>query len=232
MQKVSLQQRVQQYLEEYEMSNRYACPYCTLGVNLKFTMINNDTQMNVKLRQAQCPNCFGIIIECSKQNISYSSITTGHGNKIKKNETQTEYRIVYPYELNVCIDDKVPKELKEGLNKANTIKNYCLRSAAARVRATLEDFLVLHLGITEVWSLDGKIKQIKFPWYVNYEMLEAIKLCGNYGMHVQIGAEVTLEEITFVILKLKELFEAHFIKAVNEERMIKEIKAKGPKEKK
>lgn len=229
----SLSERILQFRNDFEMSKRMLCPYCTLEVNLKFTMINRDVQNHVILRQAKCPDCFRLIIECGEQKKSFKDTPTERGVKLEIIENPIEFKIVFPFERKICIDERIPKDLRDGLNEAYSIIELSFRGAAAITRATLETFLVKHINVNiEKKNLHEKIEAVDWTKYGQPEVCHAIRMCGNYGLHVEKDAVVTQKEAVFAILKLKELFELHFIKLSEDAHILSQIQTKDAKTRK
>src|SRR5437762_1524840 len=100
---MNLTEKIQKFREEYAMSRRYACPYCTKEVNLRFIKIKDEDSGRTKLRKTKCPDCRQLIIEAGKEEIQQTHVCGGRGGtKIKFEVLPFEYEIIYPVAKKIC----------------------------------------------------------------------------------------------------------------------------------
>ncbi len=220
-------------LAEEAKKARITCPYCCVYVLLNF----NESQKIgfIEERKAKCPNCGQVIIQVRKV------ITTSTTNAFGKTELHNDYEnweIIYPIKRKICIDKRIPDEIRKDLNDANSIINISSDAAAGLVRRALERILKKYLGLgnRKLYKLIEKAEDVLHPRI--FKLLNAAREFGNFGSHLKEDSHeeeclfVDYDEANAVLQAVKELAIDEFVNKNNDNKILEKLKNKKIRTKK
>src|SRR5438128_765886 len=133
-----------------ELESSRQCPHCTIVCRFEFEIWSNGGET---IRMSICPSCSKVVIDEREVSNILSPRPVGGGYRQIKQ--YGKWQCIFPIIKKVVIKESVPKEIKDWVNKINSIVQISHRDAAGSVRALCERILGKYV---KVKGSDLKIK--------------------------------------------------------------------------
>lgn len=177
-----------------EMKNTEQMNYPHCAVMALFNFSSPKETQDIEIRDAFCQGCGEVIVQIRKVNCEL--IQRGPLGGLTKSKSHQKWQMVWPNEQVVCIDKRVPVEIRKDLNSANTLIDISPDAAAALARRALERILKKYLKL-KGRDLDALITASEIILHPRiFGILDAVRKTGNFGAHLKKDADT--EELFFV----------------------------------
>ena len=227
--------------------NVHNCSYCQRN-NIVYDIVKH-----IEFDQTFKKKCYAIFVKCSgcfktSMHLTNSEIVilSNHAHKFiyRNNETQSDIDKLIFYHMpssNLTINNKIPSELRDLMEEANTsIKNNLLTGASACIRKTIYKFLEKH-DLKETEYKD-KIKELKSKYLkideMYFDILGTIQGItsdqvheNSYEQYDSSHAKALLELLQELLIEIYVLPEELKNKKTNIEKLFEEVKTSSKKQK-
>lgn len=179
-------------INEIKNTQQMNCPHCT--VMALFSFSSPKEIRNIEIRDAFCQGCGEVIVQIRKVNCEL--IPRGPLGGLTNLKSHEKWQMTWPKEQVVCIDARIPVEIRKDLNSANTLIDISPDAAAGLSRRALERILRKYLKLKgrDLDTLIGASKELLHPRI--FGILDAVRKAGNFGAHLK--EDVDTEELFFV----------------------------------
>lgn len=111
-------------------------------------------------------------------------------------KSHEKWQMAWPKEQVICIDERIPTEIRKDLNNAYTLIDISPDAAAGLSRRALERILRKYLKLKgrDLDTLITASKELLHPRI--FGILDAVRKAGNFGAHLK--EDVDTEELFFV----------------------------------
>jgi hypothetical protein len=179
-------------INEIKNTEQMNCPHC--AVKALFNFSPPKETHNIEIRDAFCQGCGEVIVQIRKVNSKL--IPRGALGGLTNSKSYEQWQMAWPKEQVICIDERVPIEIRKDLNSANTLIDISPDAAAGLARRALERILKKHLEL-KGRDLDALITASEdFLHPRIFGILDAVRKTGNFGAHLKEDADT--EELFFV----------------------------------
>jgi hypothetical protein len=211
-------------LRQVGNTKNMGCPYCL--INAHFIFSDSRKISSLEIRESTCPSCSGVIVETRESSKELKPQPLG-GQKF---ETMfSPWEIIYPRVKLICTDEKIPTEIRNDLNNANSIIDITADAAAGLARRALERTLRKYLGLKE-HRLEDLIKASEKLLHPRiFKLLDAVRGFGNFGAHLKEDSDtadlllVEKDQALCTIQVVKELVEDWFVHQMKNEEMLNQL---------
>ena len=214
-------------LEEIERKKGLNCPYCCIYALFDFCELRKKG--SIEIRDAMCPHCNKTIVEVRE--VSYTSKSKLLGG-IERLKNYGEWTSVWPNIKVLCNDEKIPIEVRDDLNNANSIVDISPDAAAGLVRRALEQVLKKYLKLSGKRLIDLISSSESLLHPKSFRLLDSLREYGNFGTHLKedvVDREfllVTKDEAVFSINVLKGFIEEEFVHKSKVDEMLQQLEQK------
>lgn len=209
------------------------CPYCL--INAHFNFVDPRSISSSELRESMCPNCNGVVVEIRQFSLELKPRPPG-GQKIEKKHS--DWKMIFPRLKPVCTDERVPVEIRNDLNSANSIVDITADAAAGLARRALERTLRKYLGLkgSDLEELIKASEKLLHPRV--FELLDGVRGFGNFGAHLKEDPKtsepilVEMNQAVFTIQAVTELLDDWFVRQAENNEMLQQLGKMKEKSKK
>lgn len=179
-------------INEIKNTEQMNCPHCTVMALFNFS--SPKETRNIEIRDAFCQGCGEVIVQIRKVNSEL--IPRGALGGLTNLKSHEKWQMAWPKEQVICIDERIPTEIRKDLNNAYTLIDISPDAAAGLSRRALERILRKYLKLKgrDLDTLITASKELLHPRI--FGILDAVRKAGNFGAHLK--EDVDTEELFFV----------------------------------
>lgn len=179
-------------INEMKNTEQMNCPHCAVKALFNFSL-PKETR-NIEIRDAFCQGCGEVIVQIRKVNSEL--IPRGPLGGLTNSKSYEKWQMAWPKEQVICIDARIPIEIRKDLNSANTLIDISPDAAAGLARRALERILKKYLKLKgrDLDALITASEELLHPRI--FGILDAVRKAGNFGAHLKEDADT--EELFFV----------------------------------
>lgn len=221
-------------LEEAMRKDKFKCPYCCVYALFQFKESRNLS--SEEIRESNCPSCGRAVVQIRELNWTVTPRPLGGGLESKQHPGK--WIIVWPKIRLCCSDERIPSEIRDDLNRANSIFDISPDAGANLVRRALERILRKYLKLSgkTLENLIAASESVLHPRI--FKLLDAVRGFGNFGAHLKEDSEsgeclfVTEDEFISSIEVVLALAEDEFIHKSDSEKALQKLDLKRERAKK
>ncbi len=141
----------------------------------------------------------------------------------------SEWEIIFPRKKAICLDAKIPLEIKNDLNNANSIIDISPDAAANLARRALERMLRKYLDLKGKDLEELIMNSAPLLPKTIFKILDGVRGFGNFGAHLKedfASGELLLvekEPAVFVIGAVRKVVEFWFVEKSGEDEMLNHL---------